>query len=70
MGRGRIDSPEALVREAEAQGFTIKAKKKGWMVLTPNGKGSVMVHKTLSDHRGLKNAIARLRRYGFKPEGR
>jgi len=68
VGKGRIDSPYALVKEAKAQGF--QEKKKGWMVMTPNGKGSVMVHKTLSDHRGLKNAIARLKRYGFKPPGR
>jgi hypothetical protein len=66
----KIDSPEALVAEARRQGFTIVDKKKGWMILTPNGQGSVMVHKTLSDHRGLKNAIARLRRYGFEPPGR
>lgn len=70
MGKGKIDSPAALVKEAEAQGFIVQKKKKGWMVLTSNGQGSVMVHKTLSDHRGLKNAIARLRRYGFKPPGR
>jgi len=70
VGKGRIDSPYALVKEAKAQGFQIEEKKKGWMVMTPNGKGSVMVHKTLSDHRGLKNAIARLKRYGFKPPGR
>jgi hypothetical protein len=70
VGKGRIDSPAALVKEAEVQGFRIEKKKKGWMVLTPNGQGSVMVHKTLSDHRGLNNAISRLKRYGFKPPGR
>ena len=70
MGKGKIDSPAALVKEAAAQGFVVEKKKKGWMVLTPNGQGSVMVHMTLSDHHGLKNAIARLKRYGFKPPGR
>ena len=56
----------AIVREAEAQGFTVKEKKNGWMLLTPNGQGAVMIHKTPSDHRALKNELARLRRYGFK----
>jgi hypothetical protein len=58
----------AIVREAEAQGFTVKEKKKGWMLLTPNGQGAVMIHKTPSDHRALKNELARLRRYGFKSD--
>jgi hypothetical protein len=57
---------EAIVKKAEAQGYTIKEKKMGWMVLTSNGQGSVMLHKTPSDHRALKNAVARLRRYGFE----
>jgi hypothetical protein len=55
-----------LVKDAEKQGFKIKEKKNGWMILTPNGQGSVMIHKTTSDHRGLRNERARLRRYGFK----
>jgi hypothetical protein len=69
VGKGKIDSPEELVKRAKAQGFRIKNKKKGWMIQTENGQGSVMVHKTLSDHRGLNNAIARLKRYGFNPDG-
>lgn len=35
----------AIVREAEAQGFTVKEKKNGWMLLTPNGQGAVMIHR-------------------------
>jgi hypothetical protein len=58
----------ALVQEAEAQGFTVKEKKNGWMLLTPNGQGAVMIHKTPSDHRALRNELARLRRYGFKSD--
>jgi len=70
VGKGKLDSPSALIRAAEEQGFTIKKKKMGWMVLTPNGQGSVMVHKTESDHRALNNSISRLKRYGFKPPGK
>lgn len=69
MGKGKIDSPGELVKRAKAQGFRVEKKKKGWMVLTANGQGSVMIHKTLSDHRGLNNAIARLKRYGFNSDG-
>jgi hypothetical protein len=58
----------AIVRKAETQGFTVKEKKNGWMLLTPNGQGAVMIHKTPSDHRALKNELARLRRYGFKSD--
>jgi hypothetical protein len=56
------------VRKAKAQGFVVKEKKNGWMVTTPNGQGSVMLHKTPSDHRAVKNDLARLRRYGFKAD--
>ncbi len=68
MSKSSNKEARELVKEAERQGFTIKEKKSGWMILTPNGQGSVMIHKTTSDHRGLKNEHARLRRYGFKTD--
>jgi hypothetical protein len=68
VGKSAQKEVEAIVREAERQGFGVKDKKKGWMITTPNGQGAVMLHKTPSDHRGLKNEIARLRRYGFKTD--
>lgn len=68
MGTSLKREARALVRQAEEQGFTVKEKKKGWLLLTPNGQGSVMIHKTPSDHRALKNELARLRRYGFKSD--
>jgi hypothetical protein len=46
----------------------VKEKKNGWMLLTPNGQGAVMIHKTQGDQAALRNDLARLRRYGFKPE--
>lgn len=55
-----------LVKKAEEQGFRVKPKKKGWMLLTPNGQGSVMIHKTPSDPTSNRNALARLRKYGYK----
>jgi hypothetical protein len=69
MGKSSL-SKEAkkLVKRAEEQGFRVREKKNGWMLLTPNGQGTVMIHKTQSDQAALRNDIARLRRYGFKPE--
>lgn len=69
-GKGLGKDAKKLVKEAEKQGFVAKEKKNGWMLTVPNGQGSVMIHKTPSDHRALKNAVARLRRYGFKSDGR
>jgi hypothetical protein len=66
MGTSLKKEARTLVREAEEQGFTVKEKKNGWMLLTPNGQGAVMIHKTPTDHRALKNELARLRRYGFE----
>ena len=68
MGTSLKKEARTLVRQAEEQGFTVKEKKKGWLLLTPNGQGSVMIHKTPGDHRALKNELARLRRYGFKSD--
>jgi hypothetical protein len=67
MGTSLKKEARTLVREAEQQGFTVKEKKSGWMLLTPNGQGAVMIHKTPQDHRALKNELARLKRYGFDP---
>jgi hypothetical protein len=68
MGTSLKKEVRTLVKQAEEQGFTVKEKKKGWLLLTPNGQGAVMIHKTPSDHRALKNELARLRRYGFKSD--
>lgn len=67
MNKGGIDSPQELCRRAAAQGFTVRPKRKGWMILAPGGQGAVTLHKTPSDHRGMNNAIARLKRLGFDP---
>lgn len=51
---------------AEAQGWRTEVKKKGWMLFPPDkSKAPVMVHRTPSDHRALKNTIAEMRRQGF-----
>jgi hypothetical protein len=68
VGKSAQKEVEAIVREAKKQGFMVKEKKMGWMIQTPNGQGSVMLHKTPSDHRAIRNDLARLRRYGFKAD--
>lgn len=59
-----------LIREAQKQGWRVKDKKKGYMLLAPDGEHSVMVHKTPSDHRWLDNTVTLMRQYGFKWKGK
>ena len=50
-----------------AQGWTELGRKNGWLLRSPDGIHTVMVHRTPSDHRWYQNAIRDLRRGGFKP---
>jgi hypothetical protein len=59
-----------VVREAERQGFRVKETKMGWMIYAKEGPEQVLMHKTPSDWRALRNDIARLRRIGFEWKGR
>jgi hypothetical protein len=54
---------EQLLKAAQAQGFATRPKRKGTMVLGQDG-GSVMLHHTPSDWRGVRNARAALRKIG------
>lgn len=47
------------------QGARFDATKKGQLIKHPNGVGMVLIHKTPSDHRAMKNTIAQLRNAGF-----
>lgn len=53
----------SFIDAAEDQGFRVKEKKSGVMIFG-NGGGSVMLHRTPSDSRGVKNAQSRLRAIG------
>ncbi len=59
-----------LLRAAEQQDWRVVPKKKGWLLLAPNGTDKVMIHKTASDIRAIDNAIALMRGAGFEWEGR
>lgn len=52
-----------MIGAAIQQGFTVKEKKSGVMVMGGDG-GMVMLHRTPSDSRGVKNAASRLRKIG------
>ena len=58
-----------IVRAADKQGWKVKTKRKGYMLYDPSGRHMEMLHKTPSDPRGLRNAVARMRRYGFRWKG-
>ena len=60
-----------LLRELERQGFTWrKTGTNHYFVAGPDGKWITTLPSTPSEYRGFKNAIAILRRAGFKWEGR
>ena len=59
-----------ILREAEGQGWRVEEGSKNHKLYSPDGEGLVIVAKTPSDPRGLKNAVARMRRYGFQWKGR
>ena len=62
MANSLTKTVQHMLSLAEDQGFRIKEKKSGYMVLGDSGQ--VMLHRTLSDQRGVKNARARLRGIG------
>lgn len=51
-----------LLNTAEEQGWNIRATKKGFQLLAPNGSDIVLIHGTPSDNRWLRNTIAAMRR--------
>jgi hypothetical protein len=62
MGRDLQEVLEA----AEAQGFTVRRTKNGHYFVSRNGQPVTTFSGTPSDHRSFLNALAALRRAGFK----
>lgn len=55
-----------LLKEVEAQGFTVKFSKRGYpMVYKANGDFVAKLAQTPSDRRSWRNGIAALRRGGL-----
>lgn len=58
-----------LLKALEDQGFEIRFTKKGHVTVGLDGKLVATLAGTASDWRSAKNALARLRRAGFRPPG-
>ena len=51
---------------AAAQGWRVVEVKNGWMLYPPDpAQSPVLVHKTESDQRAIRNTIGRMRHRGF-----
>jgi hypothetical protein len=59
-----------LVKAAKKQGWRVKETKKGYMLYDPSGVHSESLHKMPSDWRNLRNALSRMRHFGFEWKGR
>jgi len=56
-----------LIRDLITAGVPVKDTKAGWLIGAPDGS-SISVHRTESDHRAIKNTMARLKRAGINLE--
>ena len=55
-----------LVKKVDATpGWRVEDRQDCWMCYSPNNGPIVNAHKTPSDHRAIKNTLARLRQAGF-----
>lgn len=59
-----------LIKELEAQGFTVKRTKRGHHQVTKDAVYVTTLPGTPSDRRAIANAIAAARRAGFLHKGR
>jgi hypothetical protein len=60
------DELSKVRKEAVAQGWRVVEVTNGWMLYPPDQEQSpVLVHKTESDHRAIRNTISRMRQRGF-----
>jgi hypothetical protein len=54
----------ALIDAATRVGWRAMPTRKGFLLRSPDGVTQVLVHRSPSDHRAVKNARAQLRRAG------
>ena len=56
---------QTILDKLQANGWRVEITKKGVVkMFSPDGATLVTCHQTESDHRALKNTVARLRRAG------
>jgi len=72
---GTLPSPmdrktqKRLQKGLRRAGWRLERYSKGMKCFSPNGEDLVVMHETLSDHRGGKNLMSEFRRAGFKFDG-
>lgn len=59
-----------VLEAAKAQGFTVRRTKNGHYFVSRDGQPVTTFSGTPSDRRSFLNALAALRRAGFKPPGK
>jgi hypothetical protein len=59
-----MNETKAIVEALQAQGWRVESGKH-YQAFSPDGTTIVTFARTPSDHRAIKNTIARLRRGGF-----
>ncbi len=68
------DELRRVRKAAAAQGWRVVEVANGWMLYPPDATESgVLIHKTESDQRAIRNTIARMRQRGFSwppPKGK
>ena len=55
-----------LVKALEAAGYQVTPTKKGRLMVSRHGKYVTTLSPTATEYRGLQNALAPLRRLGFR----
>lgn len=59
------DVKQLIAQVQSWNGWRVEEKAKGWMIYPPDkNQSGVMVHRTPSDHRWLKNVTSELRKRG------
>lgn len=71
MAKGVSKETKELIKALEAQGYSVqRTRNSHWLIRNPEGKAIATMASTPSDPRSMKNAIAALRRHGFRWKGR
>lgn len=70
-GPGRVPKDlRKIFREAEQQSWEINKTSDGWQLYAPDGVNIVSVHGTPGKQRVRQEILTKMRRYGFRWEGR
>lgn len=57
-----------LIRNLERQGWRVEQRGSLIQAYSPDGATLISFHSTESDHRAMRNTIARLRKGGYDPD--